>query len=224
MSKKNTLILFTKTPIAGKVKTRLIPKLGIQGAYTLYCQFVKLMISRFSDLNGSQFVIYTDKIITPQHSIFQALPNTTEHVKEATKERIKEQRGKHLGSKMFNAMAQELHNHEESHDSSKANKVLLFGADCPFLNRDIIQEALESLDSNDLVFVPAMDGGYILIGATKIDRRIFENIQWSTSSVMAQTIKNTEQIGYSYQLLNKQHDIDEPSDLKLLKNRKEFNL
>ncbi|MFK5892841.1 MAG: hypothetical protein QM504_06445, partial [Pseudomonadota bacterium] len=59
-----TLILFTKEPIPGKVKTRLIPALGEQGAYKLYCQLLKLMLGRFADVRYADFIIYTDNKLT----------------------------------------------------------------------------------------------------------------------------------------------------------------
>ncbi|MFK5987117.1 MAG: TIGR04282 family arsenosugar biosynthesis glycosyltransferase [Pseudomonadota bacterium] len=217
---KNTLILFTKEPIAGSVKTRLIPALGEHGAYLFYCQLIKLMLKRFAKSHSTDFVIYTNQKDSSKNI---NLPNPDSYFKQYPQ--VKTQYGKDLGEKMYNALARELHLKEKIRakklPSSKKTgqyKVLLFGADCPFLTKKIIQYALNSLDTKDMVFVPVIDGGYVLIGAKRICPEIFQNISWSTSKVMLQTLQNLEKLGYSYQLLETLNDIDEPKDLEILKN------
>jgi uncharacterized protein len=197
---KSTLILFTKEPIPGKVKTRLIPALGIQGAYNLYCQLLNLMLDRFANTDYADLIIYSLNSLKNNNSYFINYPE------------VKEQQGENLGDKMYNALAQELHNLNSSRNKNKS-KVILFGADCPFITEQKMWEVIEALEKNDLVFIPALDGGYVLIGATKICSEVFQNISWSTPQVMLQTRKNLDILGYNYQLLEPLRDIDEAEDL-----------
>jgi len=202
----NTLILFAKEPIAGEVKTRLIPALGAQGAYLLYRKLVNLMLTYFANTDYANFIIYsnTDKYSSFKHfkSYFSLYPN------------VKIQHGDNLGEKMYHALAQELH----IPNKSNTKKVILFGADCPFLTETIMQQVITALDKNDLVFVPTIDGGYVLIAAKKICSEVFDNITWSTSQVMSQTCQNLDNLGYRYQLLEPISDIDDPNDLEKLKD------
>jgi len=206
----NTLILFAKEPIAGEVKTRLISALGEQEAYLLYRKLVNLMLTYFANTDYANFIIYsnTDKYSSFKHfkSYFSLYPN------------VKIQHGNNLGEKMHHALAQELHITNKNRNANETNKVILFGADCPFLTEAIMQQVITALDKNDLVFVPTIDGGYVLIAAKKICPEVFENVSWSTSQVMSQTSQNLDNLGYRYQLLEPISDIDIPNDLEKLKD------
>ncbi len=234
------LILFSKEPIEGHVKTRLAPILGKKGAYELYCQLLNLILKRFANSDLADFIIYTN-INMPISS--PDLSSSSQTTKQPSKSyfknypKLRNQDGKDLGEKMYHALAQELHllkkqkgkERKVKKQKVKKNqqkeiryKVLLFGADCPFLTKKIIQKAFNSLDTHDTVFVPTQDGGYVLIGITKICPEVFYQINWSTANVMQKTQDNLKQLGYSYQLLKTVIDIDEADDLKALKKIPHF--
>lgn len=192
------IILFSKEPQVGQVKTRLIPQLGADAAYRLYCKLVKLMIYRFAPQKNNNFIIYSDnKNQTP----FSYFPSTL---------RVKRQKGANLGDKMYHALAQQLHYY---------NKVILFGSDCPFITTAIVDKVKQSLDKYDICFVPAVDGGYVLIAAKKINIKVFEQVDWSTSKVMQQTITQLEKLHYRYKIFEPLNDIDEPEDLALISDK-----
>jgi uncharacterized protein len=193
---KDALILFTKEPIIGQVKTRLIPCLGEQACYKLYIELVDTMLNRFANCCYASFIIYKT-LSTIENSYFSKHTN------------IKVQRGEDLGLKMFHALNQEL---------TSYNKVILFGADSPFLTEAIVKQAIISLDNYDYVFVPSTDGGYVLIGTKEANINVFQNINWSTSKVMLQTCQILDKMEMSYQLLEPIIDIDTADDLVYLKN------
>ena len=188
------LILFTKEPLVGQVKTRLIPCLGKQGAYHLYTELINTMLNRFANTTYADFIIYKS-VANIDKSYFDDYP------------KVREQQGADLGSKMYHALFQEL---------SHFDKVILFGADCPFLTKAIIQTAFLSLETHDYVFVPSVDGGYVLIGAKTISKKVFQNINWSSAKVMLQTCQILDKMNASYQLLEPLVDIDTPGDLEYL--------
>ncbi|GAB4823118.1 hypothetical protein N2152v2_010164 [Parachlorella kessleri] len=92
-----------------------------------------------------------------------------------------------LGDRMYHAMALRL---ALDHD-----KVLIIGTDVPDLHQGIIAQALAALDDHQVVFGPAEDGGYYLLGVTALPERLFDAIQWSTSSVLQSNLANAQRLG-----------------------------
>ena len=80
--------------------------------------------------------------------------------------------------------------------------------------KEYLSEAKEKLARNDVVIGPSEDGGYYLIGARGKTPEIFDEIEWSTGNVFAQTIDRLRSGGYQYDLLDTHRDIDDDSDLR----------
>lgn len=70
------------------------------------------------------------------------------------------------------------------------------------------------LDDRQVVIGPASDGGYYLLGMTAYYPFLFEDKSWSSSSVLDDTIRQTETASLSYELLPELNDIDTLDDLK----------
>ncbi len=188
---KNTLIVFARNPELGKVKTRLSATLG--GAKTL--------------------IIYK-KLLA--HTLFIAA-NTKATVKTYwSKKNNKAQRhyqtGNDLGERMYNALTTEL---------KLTAKVCLVGTDTPTLNAAIIEDAFKALEETDIVFGPALDGGYYLV-ACKITppQTLFLNKQWSHSTVLQEAITACQLLDLKVHLLPTLMDIDTEEDYKKWQNKK----
>jgi rSAM/selenodomain-associated transferase 1 len=190
-----TLIQFAKFPVLGNVKTRLEPLLSKQGSYDLHIKLVGHMNEVLRKSNGSP-VLFLDKI--DRHPIIDSIKKHTP---------LDVQVGDDLGERMLNAINRAL---------ETTNRVLLVGSDCPVLSPEIIQKALDSLDSADMVFVPAEDGGYVLVGASKPNPNVFKNIPWGTGNVMEETLKVLNRDQTRYQLLDMLWDVDRPEDYERL--------
>lgn len=98
---------------------------------------------------------------------------------------------------------------------------VLIGSDCPLLDAGAIANAFQRLEKDDLVLGPASDGGYYLIGMsshadTEQVRSIFDGIAWSTSDVLAETVRAAEQIGWRVVFLETRDDVDSVEDLDRL--------
>lgn len=110
----------------------------------------------------------------------------------------------------------------ESHlgDQRSANssiaKVVVIGSDCPQLGQNLMRAAFDELEQNEMVIGPSTDGGYYLIGMRKHCFNVFANIPWSTSSVLADTIRQIEAQGISYGLLPPLTDVDDDASLQTL--------
>lgn len=99
---------------------------------------------------------------------------------------------------------------------SKGYAVLLMGTDCPALTADILQQAARALQDVEAVIIPATDGGYTLLGLNQFHTSLFEKIQWSTNTVLAETLTRIHHLEWRVDVLEPLHDIDEPGDLRWL--------
>ena len=98
-----------------------------------------------------------------------------------------------------------------------ADAVVLIGTDCPVLRAADLRAAERALvDGADAVLSPAEDGGYALIGARRVSRRLFEDIAWSTPRVYAQTVEKLR--GHRWRALRTVWDVDRPEDLERLRS------
>ena len=92
-------------------------------------------------------------------------------------------------------------------------KVLLIGTDCPSLEARQLREAATALETSDACILPAEDGGYVLLGLTRHDPSLFENISWSGPQVASNTIGRIAALGWSLWVGETLRDVDEPADL-----------
>lgn len=194
------IVVFAKVPLAGFVKTRLIPALGMQGAANLARY---LLEHTLHEAMNSQ-VGPVELCVTPSatDTVWQrmCLPEAV---------RLTDQGEGDLGERMGRAAERVI---------AAGEAVLLIGTDCPQLDATQIQRAALALQRSQATLVPAFDGGYVLLGLTRFDSSIFSGISWSTERVMGETMVRMKRLGWRVKALPALHDIDEPSDLKWLPN------
>jgi len=182
--------VFAKPPRPGLVKTRLIPDIGAlkaAGVYR-YCLEYTLEVVRQSGLDYQLFLSETC-----DNALFQQEEHSL-------------QKGDDLGQRMFHALDELL--------ETAADGAIIIGTDCLDLSPVHLQEAARSLSDHELVLIPALDGGYALIGCTAIHPGLFRNIRWSTAQVYRQTIANAESLNYRTRSLESVRDIDTLQDLE----------
>jgi rSAM/selenodomain-associated transferase 2/rSAM/selenodomain-associated transferase 1 len=115
------------------------------------------------------------------------------------------QRGGDLGERMAGALA------DSFREGSPATVII--GSDCPSLTPEILAAAFESLKANPVVFGPATDGGYYLIGLTRTVPELFQGIAWGTETVLAQSLAILSRNGCKPALLLPLDDLDRPEDV-----------
>ncbi|MEW6602358.1 MAG: TIGR04282 family arsenosugar biosynthesis glycosyltransferase [Nitrospirota bacterium] len=93
-------------------------------------------------------------------------------------------------------------------------KAALVGADIPALSAAIVLHAFELLSDNDLVYGPAEDGGYYLVGMRKLCVEVFKNIPWSTDKTLSRSLEQADNFGYSVGYTQTLRDIDTIEDVK----------
>ncbi len=193
--KQAKIIVFARAPLKGQVKTRLASSIGDDRALDIY---LELLDSVLHEISGCDFPVccYSD---FPDHGYF-------DFWKEKDIE-IKLQTGADLGERMFNALGAE---------TGEQAAVVLIGSDCPYLSCEVIHQVFTDLENGrQVVIVPSVDGGYVLIAfAEKIHAQLFEGIDWSTDRVMQQTEAKLNELGLSHSLLEPSSDIDTFDDYK----------
>lgn len=195
-SKQTAILVFTKGTNFGQVKTRLRPFLNELQLMELHLAFLQDTLEKVKLLNidGYLYVVGESNF----------------HFKNSFP--IFEQKGVDLGSRLLNAF--------ETH-SKRYGRIVVIGTDSPDLPSERIQEAFLSLENHDAVIGPTDDGGYYLLGLSKMIPAVFENIPWSSNEVFRKTLDQLH--GYSTHVLKKHYDIDVIEDLMRLKKSLEKN-
>ncbi len=189
------IIIFTRYPQPGKVKTRLIAHLGAAGAARIHKEMTEQLIHRIEpDLPAEDTILQIFYSGASLAQMQQWLGKSCSFIP---------QQGDGLGQRMKHAFA----------DADRPGRTILIGSDCPEVDTAIIRTGLEKLTSHDLVLGPAADGGYYLIGLKRPATPLFDDIDWGTGRVLAQTLVKAESLGLTIALLPVLHDIDRPEDL-----------
>lgn len=185
------VIVFVKNILLGKVKTRLAESIGDYGAFEVYKELVDITEQETSRLQNADVQIYFSDVAI--------------ETKWEGRDKFVQQ-GDDLGARMKNAFA---NGFEQGY-----KRIIGIGSDLPDMNVGILEEAIQSLTDADTVFGPSADGGYYLLGMTKVHDCIFDNKVWSTNTVMQEALSELDQNGLSYSLLTELNDIDTLEDLQ----------
>ena len=187
---KELIIVFVKNIKLGKVKTRLAKTIGNQGAFEVYSELVKITENATENIPIDKRIYFSDVVIDSKWET---------HYKAV-------QEGDNLGERMKNAF---IKGFEDGY-----NRIVLIGSDLPEINSSHIKNGLQALKTNNVVFGPAIDGGYYLVGMTKMYDSVFDNKPWSQSNLLEVTSKELKQNNTSFALLNPLNDIDTFEDLE----------
>lgn len=189
---QRALLIFARNLVYGKVKTRLAATVGHDKAFAIYQRLLEHTADITSELPIDKHVFYSDSV--EQNDVWK------------NKQFLKQvQQGGDLGEKMHNAFAKGFH--------LGYKELVIIGTDCLELKAPIIEEAFRELKTHDVVLGPAKDGGYYLLGLKQLEPRLFQNIEWSTETVLQNTITICQQLGLTYYCLQELNDIDEEKDL-----------
>ena len=179
------LSIFARLPVPGKVKTRLIPALGEEGAARLYARLLAqtVEVARESGLDFELRV--TGGEVAAFHALF------------GSDVAVVDQGEGDLGAKMARVEA----------------PALLIGSDCPGVTAPLLRAAAGALEDRRVVLGPANDGGYYLIGFSEPVPYLFDAMEWSTPSVLPETLRRLAERGMGPAVLPELADIDTAEDL-----------
>ena len=181
------------------VKTRLVPLLGAEGAAALHARLVKRALETARAAGFRRIELHGSPDSDDPFFRFCAGHYGVTPAPQAAGD---------LGARMLAAFESTLAAHA---------RVLLIGSDCPALTARHLRQADRALrEGADAVLVPCEDGGYALIGLTRVDSKLFEGLAWGTASVMTETRARLRQLGWTWRELETLWDVDRPEDYRRL--------
>jgi rSAM/selenodomain-associated transferase 1 len=194
------LVIFARVPQAGRTKRRLADEIGVTAAARFYRTILSRQIRRLT--SDRRWTVWL--FVTPDdslgHPAWRGIPRP----------RVSRQGYGNLGQRMtlpFRALP--------------PGPVVLVGSDIPAMRPSHIARAFRLLGRHDLVFGPASDGGFWLVGARRIKpmpRRLFASVRWSTGHALADTLAGIPG-EFSTALADALDDVDDARDLRRLAAR-----
>jgi len=190
VDRPGNLIVFTKPPQKGKVKTRLASTIGDDNAHAVYLEMLRLN---------------SEVLLKVRCKVWCFSDGAWEEARHKFGDQFRLQNGKDLGEKMRNAIMEVIKLTNEA--------TVLVGTDCPDLGANHIHSALDKLDEHDIVFGPSADGGYYLIGMKKDCWQVFNGMVWSSPDVLQISLDRAFKSGLRSSLVETLRDVDEWCDL-----------
>ena len=194
-----TLIIYSRYPEPGKTKTRMIPALGAEGAAQLQRRMTEHTLETARKSKSDRDISIEVHFAGGNEQLMSDwLGKDIKHIPQVFGD---------LGDKMNYSFTQSL--------DFNSQRVVIIGIDCPDINIDILNNAFNSLQNNDLVLGVAEDGGYYLIGLNKTIPQLFQSIDWGTEKVLNQTKAIAQRLNLKTKYLTTLSDIDRPEDLHI---------
>ena len=207
MISSRAIIIMTRYPEPGRVKTRLIPALGAAGAAQLHQRMVEhtmLTVRSFTPASPAGIFVFFNG--GSKELMASWIGDEAEYLPQADG---------NLGDKMRAAF------HAVFNRGFKV--VTMIGSDCPAIDSHILRQAFSSLAQADMVVGPAVDGGYYLLGLKQVYDQLFEGISWGGNKVLTQTLSAARNQRITVSCLPELGDIDRPEDLVNLKGIAAFS-
>ena len=197
--KKALLAVFAKQPLPGQVKTRLCPPLSMAEAAAVYEQSLTEIVSRIESLRHcfDLAICYAGA----RDWFAETFPGL----------QLVAQQGADLGQRMEHAL--------RGFFAVGYERAVLIGSDTPDLPLSLLEQTLELLDEVEVVYGPARDGGYYLIGESHHYPQLFSEIPWSTAAVLQESLKRARAVGIFTARLPVLEDLDDLAALRSLLKR-----
>lgn len=193
----DVLIVMTRLPREGRNKTRLIPALGASGATAMHDRLTRHAVGRASS-----------------YAMMHPGASLEVHLEGGSPDEGREWLGdveciaQHPGD-----LGQRMQAAADRAFSRGAQRVVIIGTDCPSLDEPTLSEAFDALDKNDVVYGPAADGGYVLVGLSKPCPQLFTGIAWGENRVLKQSLAAARESFLKVAMLEIREDVDTPADL-----------
>lgn len=189
LAQDGRIIVFTRFPLPGRAKTRLIPSLGADGAAGLQRRMTEFTVAQILRTGMQMEIRFTG---AAESRMREWLGPEVDYTPQGEG---------NLGERMNRAF-------EEAFENG-SQKVVVVGCDCPDNRSSNIMTAVRRLEKTSCVIGPAADGGYYLIGLNSPRPDLFRDIDWGTKSVFRQTVAKLDK----YALLPVLNDVDEAQDI-----------
>jgi len=187
------IAVFAKAPVAGAVKTRLAPRLTAADAARLHASLVRHALGAAVIASPGRVTLWCAP--DAAHPFFAGCA-------AEFGVGLRAQQGADLGARMRHAFEASL----------AAGPLVLIGTDCPELDAAALGRAADALRRHEAVLAPAEDGGYALVGLTRLVPELFDGIAWGGAGVMTASRERLVQAGALWTELPTTWDVDRPED------------
>lgn len=196
------LIIFAREPLPGSVKTRLAAAIGDGAAAKLYETMLQDVLRTAGQLSDVETIVYWA-------------------CEEESLLRLDEKYGSSSRRQSMGDLGQRMQGAFEEMFAAGCEICCIIGSDAPDLPLSHLEEAFQLLEKQqaDVVLGPSLDGGYYLLGMRQVWPQLFENIPWSCSDVLAQSLTAARDSGLTAALLPEWQDIDTVEDLRAYQER-----
>ncbi len=201
MVPSRSLLLFARLPVAGKVKTRLLPRYTPEEALQLHRALLSDsldLLNRAAAAASAAPFLYWSEEGTLDAEISGRMGAATRAL----------QHGSDLGERLARAFQERL--------AAGSRQVVVLASDTPHLPDERILRAFQALEREEVVVGPARDGGYYLIGASRLHPELFRSIPWGTGQVFRETLRRARKEKISLASLPDWEDIDLPESVAAL--------
>jgi len=192
----DTVLVFVRAPVAGRVKTRLAARIGAEAALRVYRRLAEHAVAEARALGSGASVRIHFTPADGGDAVRAWLGGGGEYLPQA---------GGDLGERMRQAF--------EAAFAAGFRRAVIIGSDLPDLSPAMLRDAFARLETSDAVLGPARDGGYYLLGMREMIGGIFDGVPWSTPRVLDATLARLRAAGASVALLEPLADVDEAADL-----------
>jgi rSAM/selenodomain-associated transferase 1 len=194
-----TVIVLARAAVPGAAKTRLVPALGAERAAALQRHLTELALRRIQAAGAAA-----------ELWIAGAIDAATRELAATYQAKLHQQPEGDLGVRMLAALG-DAHRH--------GRPGLLIGTDCPAQQPSDLEQAWGLLESHDVVLQPALDGGYVMIGAVEPHPALFHDVRWGSDTVLAETRSRCAALALRCAELRPLPDLDRPDDMALALTR-----
>ena len=197
----NALVIMAKAPLAGQVKTRLLPMLTPEQAAELAKALLVDQLHHVGELDSvDHYLAFAPAKARPLMAqltppIFSLFP----------------QEGANLGARMRSVF--------EKLFRADYRNVVLIGGDLAAVPLNFFAQAYRFLESREhrVALGPSGDGGYYLIGCNQPTPELFSDMRWSHGAVLTQTLARLKRLKIAHDLLPAWFDVDTPEDVRALR-------
>jgi rSAM/selenodomain-associated transferase 1 len=195
--------IFCKTPTSGLSKTRLSPPLRPDECAAISACFIRDLTATIAEVasegHATGYAVYTP--LGSENRLRPLLPPGFRFVSQCEGD---------FGTRLATATRELL----ESHSG-----VIMVNADSPTLPAAILSAAVSATRRGDAVVLsPALDGGYTLIGVSKLHERLYQDVPWSTAAVFQKTLERAAEIDLPVMTLPGWYDVDDAASLAILES------
>lgn len=189
----DAVVIFARAPELGRVKTRLAAELGPERALAIYRGLADQVVAAVRDSAWRRVIAHAPADAGPAMRAW--LGDDVSYEPQCAGD---------LGRRLSGAIAARL--------AAGAERVVVIGTDCPTITARTVGEAFAALDTADVVFGPATDGGYYLVGMRQLHESLFRDIPWSCDRTLHVSLEHAAMVGLRVALLATMRDIDTAED------------